>query len=131
MDAGAGEGKEADRHDLEEFVVSTERRGLSVTGPVRPKNDLRDVPVVGPACCNAFGTFWRAAMDEHHVGMARTDAVEAIPDEFMVVEIGAAGKGDLWPGRQETFVFGASAGGLEVTAVDDGRGEPLVSVDRA
>jgi hypothetical protein len=53
--AGAGEDHDADRQHVEHLIVALERRCLGVFGPIGFEGDLRDLAVVGPAGCDAFG----------------------------------------------------------------------------
>src|SRR5262249_43059734 len=54
------------------------------------------------------------------------DLVEPVPDGAVVVEVEAAGEGDLGAGRHQHLGLGAALRGEEVTAVDDGGGEGAV-----
>ena len=95
-----GKTHDADRQHFEHCVVALERRGLGVLGPVGLEGDLRHLAVVGPAGGDQLGALRRAAMQQHHVGMLGVDLVEPVPDQAMVVEVEAAGEGDLRSWRQ-------------------------------
>src|SRR6266702_222888 len=66
---------------------------------------------------------WAAAMQQDHVGMLGVDLVEPIPDHVMIVEVEAAGEGDLWPCRGQHFGLGTALRCEEVTAIDHRRGD--------
>ena len=62
-----------------------------------------------------------------NVGVLVVGLVELVPDQTMIIELEAAGEGDLGAGWQEHLVLGAAAGGEEVATVDDGRGQIAVA----
>src|SRR6266540_5788144 len=130
-DAGTGEYDDADREDVEDPVVALERRGPGVAIPVRPKDDLRDLAVVGPASGDALGTLRTAAMQQHHVAMLGADLVERVPDRGVVVEVEAAGEGDLGSGGKQHLGFGAALGSEKVATVDHRGGQRAMVDHRA
>ena len=67
--------------------------------------------------------FGDSAMDQHHVRMLGADLVERVPDQAVIVEVEAAGKGDLGAGGQQHLGVGPALGGEEVAAVDHRRGQ--------
>src|SRR5262249_14805255 len=87
---------------------------------IRLEGDLWDLAIVGPAGGDAFGAFWTAAMDEHHIGIFGVNPIEGIPDGAMVVEIEAAGEGDLGTGGKQHVGFRTAVGGEENAAVGHG-----------
>jgi hypothetical protein len=54
--------------------------------------------VVGPAGGHTLGTLRRTAVQQHHVRMLGMDLIELVPDQADIVEVDAAGEGDLRPG---------------------------------
>ena len=96
-------------------------------GPVGGEADLRHVAGIGPFGGDQFGALGRLAVDQHHVGVLGVDLVERVPDEVMVVEVEAAGQGDLRARGEHDLGVGLAAGGEEIAAVDHGRGQmPVV-----
>ena len=95
-----GKTRTADRQDVEHLVVALERRGLRMLRPVGLEGDLRHLAVISPPGGEAFGPFRRSAMQQHHVRVLGADLVEPIPDQAVIVEVEAAGEGDLRPGGQ-------------------------------
>ena len=73
-------------------------RGAAVLGPVRRKADLGDAAMIGPAGGNLLSALRRFAMHQHHVRMLGMHLVELVPDQLVIVVVGAAGDGDLRPG---------------------------------
>ncbi len=65
-------------------------------------------------------------MQQHHVGVLSVDPVELVPDQAVVVEVEAAGDGDLWASRHQHLGLGPAFGGEKVSAVDHGRGQRTV-----
>src|SRR5262245_16070153 len=63
-DARAGEYDHTDREDLEDPVVSLERRGPGVPVPVRLEHDLGHVAIVGPAGRDTLRALGTAAMQQ-------------------------------------------------------------------
>ena len=59
-------------------------------------------------------------------GCLASDLVEPVPDRAMIVEVEAAGEGDLGPGGEQRLDLGAALGGEEVAAVDHRRGQRAV-----
>ena len=45
---------------------------------------------------DALGAGWRAAMEQHHVGVLGVELVERGPDTIVIVAIGSASEGDAW-----------------------------------
>src|SRR5260370_16987497 len=76
--------------------------------------------VVGQGGGDAFGTRRVSAVQENHVRMRGMDVIELVPDQAVIIEVEAAGEGDLRPGRQHDFGVSPAPGGEEVAAVDDG-----------
>ena len=107
--------------DVEHGVVALERGGLGVLRPVGLEGDLRHLAVGRPFGGDQLGALRGAAVQQHHVGMLGVDLVESVPDQAMIVEVEAAGDGDLWTGGQEHLVVGALLRGEEIAAVDHGR----------
>ena len=65
-------------------------------------------------------------MDQRHGGMSVAHLVEAVPDQVVVVIVGAAGDDDFGTRRDERLTFGPLARGDEVSAVDHRGGQVLV-----
>lgn len=84
LDAGSGEDDDPDRHGIEHPVVALEGRGLGVFRPVGLEGDLRHLAVVGPGGGDAFGAFWRSAMQEYHVGVLGMNLIEPGPDRPVI-----------------------------------------------
>ncbi len=99
---------------------------FGVPGPIRLESDLRHLAVVGPAGGDAFGALRRAAVQQHHVGVLGMNPVEPVPDQAAVVEVEAAGDGDLWAGRHQHLVLGPALAGVKIAAVDHGQGQSAV-----
>ena len=99
-----GEGDNADRQRLEHPVVALERCGVPVPGPVGLEDDLRHLAAVGPASGDTLGAFWRAAVQQHHVGVLGAHLVERFPDAPVIVAIGAAGEAMCGPEGARTCV---------------------------
>src|SRR5262249_58469165 len=95
-DARAGEYDHTDREDLEDPVVALERRGPGVPVPVRLEDDLCHVAVISPAGGDALRALGTAAMQQYHIEMLAADLVQRRPDCRMIVEVKAAGEGNLW-----------------------------------
>ncbi len=74
--------------------------------------------MTGPAGGDALGAFRAAAVQQHHVGMLGMDLVEPVPDRVVIVEVEAAGEGDLRTRWKQHFSLGAALGGEEIAAVD-------------
>ena len=129
-DAGARKHDQADRQGFQELIVTFERCGFAVAGPVRLKDDLLAIAIVGPAGRNAFGAFWRSAMEEHHVVVLGADLVEGGPDGSSVVYLLSAGEGDLGAGRDERFELDLALG-VEIVAAVDHRGGHVLAIDVA
>jgi hypothetical protein len=55
--------------------------------------------------------------------MLGANLVEPVPDRAMVVEVEAAGEGDLGSGGKERLDLDAALGCEEIAAVDHGRGQ--------
>ncbi len=95
--------------------------------PVGLEGDLCDLAVIGPGGRNAFRTFWRSAVQEHHVRVLGMDLIELGPDRLVIGGV-TAREGDLWSGGQQYLVVGPAFCGDEIAAVDHGRGH-LAMVD--
>jgi hypothetical protein len=70
-------------------------------------------------------------MQQHHVGMLGVDLVEPLPNRVMIVEIEAAGEGDLGPSGEQQLGFGAALGCEEIATVDHRRGQGAMVDHRA
>ena len=69
-------------------------------GPIGFESDLRNFAVVGPAGGDALSALRRTAVQQHHLRMLGVDLIELVPDQAVIVEVEAAGEGDLRPGGQ-------------------------------
>ncbi len=107
-----GNDDDADRHGFEHLIVALERRRLGVTRPVGFEDDLRRLAIVGPAGGDALGATRATAVQQHHVRMLGERLVEPVPDRAMVVEVEAAGEGDLGSGGEQRLDLGAMLGGV-------------------
>src|SRR5215510_10634175 len=117
-DARAGEYDHTDREDLEDSVVALERRGPGVPVPVGLEDDLRHVAVISPAGGDAFRALGTAAMQQYHFRMLAVDLVERRPDRGMIVEVEAAGEGNLWSDGKQNLDFGAAFSGEKIAAIN-------------
>jgi hypothetical protein len=81
-------GKTINPAGMTESISSLRRngRGLGVLRPVRLEGDLRHLAGFSPAGGDAFGAFWRAAVQQHHVGMLGMGLIELRPDPLVVVD---------------------------------------------
>jgi len=80
--------------------------------------------MVGPAGSDALGATWRAAMQQHHVGVLGADAVERRPNALVIVAIGAAGESDAGAGGHEALPAGLIAfpgSGISANLADKAR----------
>src|SRR6478672_3159173 len=75
LDSRAREMHDADRQQFEHGVVALEGRCLGMFCPVRLESDLWHLPAGRPFGGDQFCALWRAAMDQHHIGMLGTDLV--------------------------------------------------------
>ena len=98
-DAGAGEGDDALRQEVGQFVVAAKRGGASVAVPVWLADDLVDAVRLGPARRDLLDT-GAAAVDEHDVGVLAAGLVEALDHRRPVGDVPAAGDGDEGALRQ-------------------------------
>ena len=113
---------------MTDSIWSLRRNGrrLGVPVPVGLEGDLRHLAAFGPAGGDALGAARAAAVQQHHVGMLLAGLVERVPDPLVIVEVDAAGEGDLGAGGQQHLGLGAAAGGEEVPGVDHRRGHRLM-----
>src|SRR6185312_993837 len=126
LNSRAGEVHEADRQQFEHGVVALEWCCLGVPGPIRLESNLWYLAVNSPFGGDQFSAFWRAAMDQDHVGMFSAHLVETIPDQVMVVEVEAARQRDLGSWWQHDLGFGTALGCEIISGVDHRRGQRAV-----
>ena len=75
--------------------------------------------MIGPASGDTLRAL-PATADRREQWVADVDLIELVPDQAVIVEVEAAGEGDLRTGRQHDFGVSPAPGGEEVAAVDDG-----------
>src|SRR5262249_46698527 len=130
-DARAGEYDHTDREDLEDSVVALERRGPGVPVPIGLEDDLRHVAVISPAGGDAFRALGTDAMQQYHFRMLAVDLVERRPDRRMIVEVEAAGEGNLWSDGKQNLDFGAAFSSEKIAAINHCGGQPPSGGHRA
>src|SRR5579872_1578968 len=126
LDSRARKMHDADWQHFEHGVVALEGCCLGMPGPVRLERDLWHLAGGRPFGSDQLCALWRAAVDQHHVGMLGVNLVEAIPDQTVVVEVEAAGKCDFWPCWQHDLCLNAALGSDEIAGVDHCCGERAV-----
>lgn len=125
MDAGAGAGDDTLRHGLQKLIVALEGGRFVVRLPIGPKDHLGDASVFCPEARDSFCSVRRAAMEQDHIRIFLSRAVEDGPDRIVILVV-AAGKGDAGAIGTMDFVLLASFCGEKVAAVDHRGCEVLV-----
>ena len=109
-------------HQVQQLVVSAERRGLAVRVPVRLADDLVHAPGLGPTRRDLLRTR-TAAVHQDHVVVLAADLIERRADRVGVVDGLGAGDGDEGALRQVRLGLLVLSGAEEVAGIDRRGGE--------
>src|SRR3546814_2548586 len=81
-----------DGHKLGDVAIAPE--GSSVAAPIETEGDADNAPLCGPCGGGCIHSGALPGGDKHHMGNARPDLVEPVPDDAPIVPVLRAGDDD-------------------------------------